>query len=767
MKKTILSLLLLLTAVGSWAQKVWNKPSFEPNPYSSHINITDVEFKPKETILHLNFRFPHKLWVKFVSASILKTPDGKTYAITGGKATREGEDDYTPDSLYYTSAITDEGNLALHFEPLPAKTKTFDFIEGYEQGAFGLSDITDPAIIPTSSNWRSTTTGDWVLGLYKDVAVYDSKVWQYAQKTEKKVVLTDGKENITIAIGKDKNGEREFTINGKKQHLAMITTQSYPDYPAFDPTPLSAELKSGTAHISGIMKGGSSEELKGDTISIMASVTNNFGREYLNYYGKVDSLGYFSLDVPLLGTQELLISPMAGEKRYMYNRCILQPGDSIFMLKEKFYIPMFMGKSARLQNEINSFDRNATPVIINRIKDRNPSREEVISFKNGCLENYNKHLDVRRAFLEQHPTFSQQFRDYDSIKNVFYTAESIISTSLYRTPTKAVPAECAESVMKLVDINASLPLNLITEIRSTIECINRNKVFQGPMKEYFLNTPSALHDLLISGIAKLSVEDSTKIVQFINDPKSVSKTEVERIFEDYGMMGIEAQIRFYHIYDEPFYESICTTDNLLDLHLSNQVSMQLEGSHQPLDEYSLSMANKIKLNSVRERLLKRHEYYKDVLKGKEEAVNAVIHPSTDVEGLTDGKAILDKLVEPYKGKIVYLDIWGTWCGPCKNKLKESHKLKAELKNYDIIYLYLANNSPEDSWKNVIGEYNLTEPNCVHYNLPPKQQRAIEQYVEITGYPTYRLIDRKGGLHHLKLTDDEDLPKFKKTLDELP
>jgi thiol-disulfide isomerase/thioredoxin len=528
---------------------------------------------------------------------------------------------------------------------------------------------------------------------------------------------------------------------------------------------LSAELKSGTAHISGILKGFSSEELKGDTISIMVSVNNNFGREYLNYYGKVDSLGYFSLDVPLLGTQELLISPIAGERRYMYNYCILQPGDSIFMLKEKFYIPMAMGKSARLQNEINSFDRNTIPET-GTMRKMEPSREEAISYKNECIDKYNKHLDKRRAFLEQHPTFSQQFRDYDSITSVFRTAEHIISM-IYETPTKAVPAECAESVMKLIDINASLPLNLITEIRSTIECINRNKAFQGPMKEYFLNTPSALHDLLISGIAKLSVEDSTKIVQFINDPKSVSKTEVERIFEDYGMMGIETECRLYHIYDEPFYESICTTDNLLDLHLSNQVSMQLEGSHQPLDEYSLSMANKIKLNSVRERLLKRHEYYKDVLKGKEEAVNAVIHPSTDVEGLTDGKAILDKLVAPYKGKIVYLDIWGTWCGPCKNKLKESHKLKAELKNYDIVYLYLANNSPEDSWKNVIGEYNLTEPNCVHYNLPPKQQRAIEQYVKITGYPTYRLIDRKGGLHHLKWTDDEDLPKFKKTLDELP
>ena len=197
MKKVATSLLLMLIAIGSWAQKVWNNPSFEQNLYSSNLNITDVEFKPNETILHLNIKAYHKNWQRFASASFLKTPDGKTYAITGGKATREGEDDYTPDSLYYTSATNDEGNIALHFEPLSAKTKTFDFIEGYEERAFGLLDITDPTIILSSPNWRNTATGDWILGLYNDVAVYDSKVWKYAQKTDKKVVLTDGKENIT------------------------------------------------------------------------------------------------------------------------------------------------------------------------------------------------------------------------------------------------------------------------------------------------------------------------------------------------------------------------------------------------------------------------------------------------------------------------------------------------------------------------------------------------------------------------------------------
>ena len=82
------------------------------------------------------------------------------------------------------------------------------------------------------------------------------------------------------------------------------------------------------------------------------------------------------------------------------------------------------------------------------------------------------------------------------------------------------------------------------------------------------------------------------------------------------------------------------------------------------------------------------------------------------------------------------------------------------------YLYLANRSPEKSWKNVIAEYNLTESNCVHYNLPDNQQEAVEQYVGLTGYPTYRLFDKQGRIHHLNWTDDEDLPKFKEKLDAL-
>ena len=794
MKKVATSLLLMLIAIGSWAQKVWNNPSFEPNLYSSNLNITDVEFKPNETILHLNFRFNHKLWMKFVSTSILKTPDGKTYAITGGKATREGEDDYTPDSLYYTSAITDEGNIALHFEPLPAKTKTFDFIEGYEQGAFGLSDITDPAIIPSSSNWRSTTTGDWVLGLYKDVAVYDSKVWQYAQKTEKKVVLTDGKENITIAIGKDKNGEREFTINGKKQHLAMITTSTLPDYPIPDTTSFSTEIKEGEATLTGYIRNFTPEHIKNNLRLEITTHNLATGEIQNEFTTKVDSLGKFEIKIPLLGAQATKILCLYDPKQWGGSaKVILTPNGKYFIVADlNTNKMMFMGDDARLQNELQTKEALEVPYVgwINGYV----SNDSILKVANEWKSNYDISVKKLSEYAAKHPNVSKRFLDFFHEKNRFNAAKYILGLK-YQAASHTLPEELSGWVEEHSAINPNMPLTLCDDLCTLLRYIRENTTEKNPLMKLLRLKSEGFLWLESKGNIKLTDEEHTTINKVKEKEKEIANAylttrnskdfygtlnKINKKYTEYnaaldsiirkpdfvtafhnlvqdGLPHVQRQIVNSEFPDEPIHS----------IHCSQVLSEYMDHDRTPIPDDLTPMLEDIKVPIYKEIVMRQNDYYKNMLKEKEKAVNAVIHPSSDVEGLTDGKAILDKLVAPYKGKIVYLDIWGTWCGPCKNKLKESHKLKAELKNYDIVYLYLANNSPEDSWKNVIGEYNLTEPNCVHYNLPEEQQDAIEQYVKITGYPTYRLIDKQGGLHHLKWTDDEDLPKFKKMLDELP
>ncbi|MCQ2197455.1 MAG: hypothetical protein MJZ60_08055 [Bacteroidaceae bacterium] len=85
-----------------------------------------------------------------------------------------------------------------------------------------------------------------------------------------------------------------------------------------------------------------------------------------------------------------------------------------------------------------------------------------------------------------------------------------------------------------------------------------------------------------------------------------------------------------------------------------------------------------------------------------------------------------------------------------------------MKDYPIVYLYLANRSPEESWKTVIKEYNITGDNVVHYNLPDVQQKAVENYLQVKHFPTYKLFDQQGNLLDIN-ADPRSLDLFENLL----
>jgi thiol-disulfide isomerase/thioredoxin len=137
----------------------------------------------------------------------------------------------------------------------------------------------------------------------------------------------------------------------------------------------------------------------------------------------------------------------------------------------------------------------------------------------------------------------------------------------------------------------------------------------------------------------------------------------------------------------------------------------------------------------------------------------------EVKDMSDGEKILRKLIEPHKGKIILVDVWGTWCGPCKENLSHFQEEYEHLKDFDLVYLFLANRSSDESWKNVIKEYHVEGNNVVHYNLPAEQQKAVENYIGVTGYPTYKLIDRDGTLLNVNAYP-EPLEQFAKLLERM-
>lgn len=120
----------------------------------------------------------------------------------------------------------------------------------------------------------------------------------------------------------------------------------------------------------------------------------------------------------------------------------------------------------------------------------------------------------------------------------------------------------------------------------------------------------------------------------------------------------------------------------------------------------------------------------------------------DASNLKDcrtGEELFHEILKLYRGKIVYLDVWGVWCTPCKQQMQYVPFVKQAMKGKDVVFLYLANNSSEVSWKNTIKEYKLIGEQVVHYNLPAKQQSLLEEYLQVKHFPTYMLIDRKGNI----------------------
>lgn len=143
-KQIIITILLILVAMVGQARKtvVWENPTAFIGESKVRFEITKVELKETETVMHITVNFIPNYWIRFAKTSFLQTPDGKKYSITSGAKTGEQEKDLTLDSLFWMPE-SGTAQLALHFKPVPLNTKEMDFMEGYSDDDFKFWNISN------------------------------------------------------------------------------------------------------------------------------------------------------------------------------------------------------------------------------------------------------------------------------------------------------------------------------------------------------------------------------------------------------------------------------------------------------------------------------------------------------------------------------------------------------------------------------------------------------------------------------------------------
>ena len=128
---------------------------------------------------------------------------------------------------------------------------------------------------------------------------------------------------------------------------------------------------------------------------------------------------------------------------------------------------------------------------------------------------------------------------------------------------------------------------------------------------------------------------------------------------------------------------------------------------------------------------------------------------------TDTKNNLVKLSD-FHGKIVLLEFWGSWCGPCRESNPELVKIYNEFKNRGFELLGVGAETSRDVWLKAIEKDKLTWTNVTDLK---GDKNTVALMYGVSYYPTNFLIDKKGNIIARDLQGDKLRKMLKQILEE--
>ena len=338
MKRIILAIMLVFIVMTGQAKEkmtVWENPTTEYGTsygdgfFYLALDVTKVELKANETVVYITAQQRSDdpdCWFRFADDTYLKIGDQRYTIVSADGIELNKQERSNKDG---------RRDMAFHFPPLPKGTRSFDFIEGDGQGAFQIKGIK-----PVEERWKQLlpsywcdAQGDWKIAFCEDCVIYDCKFWNYEQcnvnpKTgEADIVMRNGNDVLKVKVGKDKKGTRTIQVGSQKAVYTMITDRFLPDYPTKDTRTdfVDTGYKTDTVTVVGWLKDMPEHFKQLKTFDF--AYHNLYTDEQEDFYADLDSLGRFTVKIPVLNSSEFFC-----DWRRCFMRTMLEPGKTYFLL---------------------------------------------------------------------------------------------------------------------------------------------------------------------------------------------------------------------------------------------------------------------------------------------------------------------------------------------------------------------------------------------------------------------------------------------------
>jgi len=198
-----------------------------------------------------------------------------------------------------------------------------------------------------------------------------------------------------------------------------------------------------------------------------------------------------------------------------------------------------------------------------------------------------------------------------------------------------------------------------------------------------------------------------------------------------------------------------------DMLVANAYSKQFKENESLSDKQKSNIQNYFTNTSFANILFSENEKTLSRLKQIEEnkKTNLVINETPVVEK----EKLMDAIVSKYKGKVVLVDFWATWCVPCTESMKLFKPLKEEFLNKNVVFVYLTDeSSPKELW-----EKKIQDISGEHYYLTKEESESISKSKRygFDAVPTYMFFDSTGNLKN-KISGYPGNEKMKEMIEEL-
>lgn len=120
----------------------------------------------------------------------------------------------------------------------------------------------------------------------------------------------------------------------------------------------------------------------------------------------------------------------------------------------------------------------------------------------------------------------------------------------------------------------------------------------------------------------------------------------------------------------------------------------------------------------------------------------------------DGKV---HTLSDFRGKYVYIDMWATWCGPCKREMPYLKALEEEFKDAEIVFVGLSVDKDKAAWENMVRQGELTG-----VQLYLGTGSRFQEGYRVEAIPRFILLDKEGVI----ISNDMSRPSAKETAETL-